>query len=118
MTILSATVTSWKPFPPSPCCSPSRSACGPGLPRDRLLRQLSFWPLLAISLYIQFLGAVYFPCGWNASPVDVDRAPERLWDFYDTELSRCQAHFVADVVGFGRQHLPQASSILERESDR
>jgi hypothetical protein len=78
--------------------------------RWRMLRHLTFWPLLAVSVYFQFLGAVYFPSGWNASPVNVDRAPERLWDFHDTELGRCQAHFLADVVGLPVPLTPPTST--------
>lgn len=57
----------------------------------------ALWPLALIGLYVQFLGAAYFPCGWNATPVDVDHAPERLWDVRDTEVGRCQAQFLADL---------------------
>ena len=65
----------------------------------RLLLRVTFWPLLALSVYAQFLGAMYFPSGWNASPIDVDRAPTRLWDAHDTELGRCQSFLLADLVG-------------------
>ncbi len=67
--------------------------------RHRVLTHALFWPLTALSVYVQFLGAVYFPCGWNLHPVDVDRAPERLWDFHDTELGRCEARFLDDLRG-------------------
>jgi hypothetical protein len=65
--------------------------------------QALFWPLLAASVYAQFLGAIYFPCGWNAHPVNVDLAPERLWDVRDTELGRCQARFVDDLESVASQ---------------
>jgi hypothetical protein len=65
--------------------------------RARRLLWAGFLPLALIGLYIQFLGAAYFPCGWNATPVDVDRAPERLWDWRDTEIGRCHRRFLADA---------------------
>ena len=53
-----------------------------------------FWLLFAASAYIHFLGAVYYPSGWNDRPVSVDRQPDRLWDWRDTEVSRLQRRFL------------------------
>jgi hypothetical protein len=35
------------------------------------------------------VGVRAYPCGWDAHPVNVDQAPDRLWSLHDTELSRC-----------------------------
>ncbi len=44
---------------------------------------------LAWSVGVQAVGAFCYPGGnWNGSPVDVDRAHERLWDWHDTEIGR------------------------------
>ena len=32
--------------------------------------------------------ATYYPSTWYATPIDVDRAHERLWDWRDNELTR------------------------------
>jgi hypothetical protein len=45
--------------------------------------------LIVVSIGIQLLGAAMYPSGWNAEPQNVDSAPERLWDWSDSELSRC-----------------------------
>jgi hypothetical protein len=48
--------------------------------------------LFACSVLVQGVGAFYYPSrtevDWNASPRDVDRAHERLWDWRDTQLLR------------------------------
>ena len=41
------------------------------------------------SVAIEMIGAFYFPSTWNAQPADINLAHERLWDWSDTELSRC-----------------------------
>ena len=45
--------------------------------------------LIAASAALQAIGAVCYPSTWNIAPADVDRVPARLWDWSDTELSRC-----------------------------
>ncbi len=54
-------------------------------PRLRLL----FFGSLAASVYFHFLGAFYFPCGFNYSPDNIDSNPQRLWELRDTQLARC-----------------------------
>ncbi len=44
---------------------------------------------IAASIVLQVVGAFAFPSSWNLSPRNVDRAHERLWDWTDTEISRC-----------------------------
>jgi hypothetical protein len=45
-----------------------------------------------VSVLVQIVGAFYFPSprdvDWNATPTDVDRAHERLWDWRDHQLVR------------------------------
>jgi hypothetical protein len=41
------------------------------------------------SVWVQELGASTYPCGWNTSPVQINKAPHRLWDPQDTQISRC-----------------------------
>lgn len=51
--------------------------------------------LALLSVYIHFLGAVYYPSGWNSDPRSIDEDPDRAWDFHDTELGRLQRKFLA-----------------------
>lgn len=52
----------------------------------------TFRALLGVSLAIQVIGVTCYPGplhrDWNASPRDVDRAHERLWDWRDPQLLR------------------------------
>ena len=56
--------------------------------RSRLAR-LTFLATLLWSLAAMEIGVRGYPCGWNAFPANVDKAPHRLWDPTDTELGRC-----------------------------
>jgi hypothetical protein len=56
--------------------------------RSRLAR-LTFLATLLWSLAAIEIGVRGYPCGWNAFPANVDKAPHRLWDPTDTELGRC-----------------------------
>lgn len=56
--------------------------------RSRPLLGLSIM-LVAVSVAIQALGAAVYPSGWNQVPRSVDRDPERVWSWSDTELGRC-----------------------------
>jgi len=49
-----------------------------------------FSVLTVASVYVQALGALAYPTGWNAA-MDIDRNPSRCWNLRDTELGRCQA---------------------------
>jgi hypothetical protein len=44
---------------------------------------------IAFSIGVHGIGAFCYPSTWNLSPANVDRQHERLWDWHDTELSRC-----------------------------
>jgi hypothetical protein len=44
--------------------------------------------MLIWSVFVQFVGAFYYPNGnWNGDP-NVDYHPERLWDWNDTQITR------------------------------
>jgi hypothetical protein len=38
---------------------------------------------------VQAIGAFLYPSGWNQHPVNIDLHHERLWDWSDSELTRC-----------------------------
>jgi hypothetical protein len=42
-----------------------------------------------VSIALQVVGAFCYPSSWNLDPQNVDLHPERLWDWRDTEISRC-----------------------------
>lgn len=42
----------------------------------------------ALAIGVQSLGAACYPSSWNKTPINVDQAHERLWDWHDTELTR------------------------------
>ena len=56
---------------------------------SRLVVRALFGVAVAVSIGIQVIGAFYFPCGWDQSPKWVHAATDRLWDWRDTEISRC-----------------------------
>ena len=43
---------------------------------------------IAVSIGVQLLGAAVYPSGWENEPPNIDSAPQRLWDWSDSELSR------------------------------
>ena len=69
--------------------------------------------LIAISIGVQFLGAAVYPSGWNVDPQDIDRAPQRLWDWSDSELSRCIAVSKPYRALFGPRNAKIAPAILD-----
>jgi hypothetical protein len=44
---------------------------------------------ILISVGLQAIGAFCYPSSWNVLPANVDTHHGRLWDWRDTELSRC-----------------------------
>jgi hypothetical protein len=58
------------------------------LPRSRVLVVILAITII-LSIAVQVIGAFCFPSTWNAQPRPVDLHHERLWDWRDTELSRC-----------------------------
>jgi hypothetical protein len=61
-------------------------------------RILGVAALALVSVYIQWLGATYYPCGFDTEPNGIDQHPERLWDVADGEISRCTATAAADAT--------------------
>lgn len=55
--------------------------------------------LAAVSVYVQWLGATYYPCGFNVDPDNVDDHPQRLWDVQQGEIARCTAIALRRVHG-------------------
>jgi hypothetical protein len=58
------------------------------LARSRVLVAISAVTII-ISIAVQLIGAFCYPSTWNLQPRNVDLHHERLWDWRDTELSRC-----------------------------
>jgi hypothetical protein len=56
--------------------------------RSRALVAISVITIV-VSIAVQIIGAFCYPSSWNLHPRDVDLHHERLWDWRDTELSRC-----------------------------
>ncbi|RMF97545.1 MAG: hypothetical protein D6734_01925 [Candidatus Schekmanbacteria bacterium] len=44
---------------------------------------------LVLSIFVQILGAFNYPAGWNNIPQNIDKSPERNWDFLDNQILRC-----------------------------
>jgi hypothetical protein len=58
------------------------------LDRSRALVALA-WSTIIWSIAVQSIGAFCYPSTWNLTPANVDLHHERLWDWRDSELSRC-----------------------------
>ncbi len=56
--------------------------------RSRVIYAVSL-VLIAASIGVQILGAAVYPSGWEVRPTEVDQSPGRLWDWSDSELTRC-----------------------------
>ncbi|HMB02509.1 MAG TPA: hypothetical protein VKP69_02070 [Isosphaeraceae bacterium] len=87
---------------------------------------LGFRAAVALSIGVQMIGAFYYPSSWNNAPVTVEVDHRRLWDWRDTELTRCLAEglhpagyrywspsALSSAIGMSRQagHKPRALSI-------
>jgi hypothetical protein len=73
--------------------------------------------LIAISIGIQFLGAAVYPSGWeNHAEQEGERFKERLWDWSDTELSRCIFISKAYRTVFGPPDAVAADSGIDRNN--
>ncbi len=64
----------------------------------RLWRRALFLLAALVSLYIQFLGAWFFPSDWNGR-VNIDGNPDRNWDWRDSELAALQKNFMLKLKG-------------------
>jgi hypothetical protein len=58
------------------------------LARSRALVAISALTV-GFSIAVQLIGVSCYPSSWNLEPRNVDTHHERLWDWRDTELSRC-----------------------------
>jgi hypothetical protein len=57
--------------------------------RARSVLRVVFAATVAIALWVQVVGAFYYPAGnWEASPVNVEDDPHRVWDWSDTQVLR------------------------------
>jgi hypothetical protein len=65
--------------------------------RRRLLTA-SFALLALLSVCVHFLGAFYYPSGFNWDPNLIDQHPERLWRIRGTEILRCSDRFRAALT--------------------
>ncbi len=48
-----------------------------------------FFAAAVFSVFIQVIGAFFFPCGWFGTPVQANLHRERFWDWKDSECLRC-----------------------------
>jgi hypothetical protein len=58
------------------------------LARSRVLVAVSAMTVI-ISIGVHAIGSFCYPSTWNSQPRNVDLHHDRLWDWRDTELSRC-----------------------------
>jgi hypothetical protein len=65
--------------------------------RKRKWLKVIFIIFLVLSIYVHFLGAEYYQCGFNFAPDNIDFNTTRRWDYKDGEISRCSAKFWKDV---------------------
>jgi len=57
--------------------------------RARPVLRVAFAATVAIALWVQVVGAFYYPAGnWDSFPVSVDVEPRRVWDWSDTQILR------------------------------
>lgn len=80
--------------------------------RGRVLYSASL-VLIAGSIGVQILGASLYPSGWDERPINVDQAPARLWDWSDSELTRCIITSKAYQALYG----PAAAAALNAQFD-
>jgi hypothetical protein len=56
---------------------------------SRPVLRAAFVATVAIALWVQVVGAFYYPSGnWDESPINVDLQPRRLWDWSDNQILR------------------------------
>jgi hypothetical protein len=77
--------------------------------------KIAFEFLLVFSVFTHFLGAVCYPSGFNSSPDNIDRHPERLWSVRDSELSRCSLKLLKRLgVASESERLPEGGENADR----
>jgi hypothetical protein len=56
---------------------------------SRPVLRAAFVGTVAAALWVQVVGAFYYPSGnWDERPVNVERQPQRLWDWSDNQILR------------------------------
>jgi hypothetical protein len=57
--------------------------------RARPVLRVAFAATVAIALWVQVVGAFYYPAGnWDGWPVNVELKPQRCWDWSDSQILR------------------------------
>jgi hypothetical protein len=57
--------------------------------RARPVLRVAFAATVAFALWVQVVGAFYYPRGnWDSRPVNVVIEPQRCWDWSDTQIQR------------------------------
>jgi hypothetical protein len=81
--------------------------------RARPVLRVVFAATVAIALWVQVVGAFYYPAGnWDGSPVKVEDDPQRIWDWSDSQVLRSWKAGPAPPV-----LLNQWKSLLQPRSD-
>lgn len=62
--------------------------------KESRLTQLAFGVTAVFALSVQLVGVVCYPSSWNCAPTPIEDDRERLWDWRDSELTRCLAEGV------------------------
>jgi hypothetical protein len=71
--------------------------------------------LIVVSIGVQFLGAAAYPSGWEDHAQEDDRFTQRLWDWSDSELSRCIVVSEAYRALFGPAEAKVAGPGIEQQ---
>jgi hypothetical protein len=74
-------------------------ACGLDWAWDRSRGLMALFTIaILLSVAVHAIGAFCYPSTWNFYPADIDLHHERLWDWRDTELSRCLKESLGGAV--------------------
>ena len=61
---------------------------------------------MMVAVWVQVVGVYHYPSGrWDGQPLNVDTHPDRVWDWWDTTLSRNWHKGPAASDLYGRWHL-------------
>jgi hypothetical protein len=73
--------------------------CWENVVAGRRWLQAVFGVTVIVSFYTHYLGAFYYPCGFNSVPQNIDLQLGRLWSWTDGELARCTRSLVGMLSG-------------------
>ncbi len=62
--------------------------------KPKVWTRVLFGILFLLSVYFNFLGAFFYPSGFNSTPNNIDYNAGRLWTIEDTELLRLNSMFI------------------------